>query len=217
MNWNQTDPGDYEDYEDGLYDFGHGIPVDDRSTNLVDFNDEMFNPGRPNVWDRITGNTSNRFLNNMDLVDPGTFDAFFAGNPLSAMGGPVSGDNSVYDPATGRGYEIIDHNRGMDFFGNLINTFANPAPGLAHSFDTARVRDDLTGDIMNFESSQGLLGDSRLVSDAQLADERLKQQQRDGRGDQTETVDNTGGMLATRDENGDIPWWVLANAGLLAV
>jgi hypothetical protein len=196
----------------------HGIPVTDRSTNFVDFSNDMFGSGMANTWDRLTGNTANRFLNNLDFDNARTFDAFFSGNPLDAMSGPISGNSSVYDPVARRGYEIIDHNKGMDLFGNLINTIANPFPGLIHSFDTARVRDDLTGNVMNFESNQGYLDNSRLVSDGQLAQERLEQQQRmDGQGDQTDSIDNTGGMLATRDENGDIPWWVLANAGLLAV
>ena len=207
-----------DNYDSSNTHINNGIPVVDRSTNLVNFNDEMFNPGYANTWDRLTGNTASRFLNNLDFDNAGTFDAFFSGNPLNAMSGPISGDSSVYDPMTGRGYEIIDHNKGMDLFGNLINTIANPMPGLVHNLDTARVRDDLTGNTMNFESSQGYLGDSRLVSDAQLAQERLEQQQRmQGQGDQTDTVDNTGGMLAQRDENGDIPWYVLANAGLLSL
>jgi len=87
-----------------------------------------------------------------------------------------------------------------------------------YGFDTARVRDPVTGEELNFESNQGWLDNSRLVSDTQLAQERLDQQQRQqGQGDNTDSIDNTGGMLATRDENGDIPWWVLANAGLLSV
>lgn len=196
----------------------NGVPVVDRSTNLVDFSADMFSGGMANTWDRLTGNTASRFLNNLDFDNARTFDAFFSGNPLDAMSGPISGNSSVYDPVARRGYEIIDHNKGMDLFGNLINTIANPFPGMIHSFDTARVRDDLTGNVMNFESNQGYLDNSRLVSDGQLAQERLEQQQRmDGQGDQTDSIDNTGGMLATRDENGDIPWWVLANAGLLAV
>lgn len=196
----------------------NGVPVVDRSTNLVDFSADMFSGGMANTWDRLTGNTASRFLNNLDFDNARTFDAFFSGNPLDAMGGPISGNSSVYDPVARRGYEIIDHNKGMDLFGNLINTIANPFPGMIHSFDTARVRDDLTGNVMNFESNQGYLDNSRLVSDGQLAQERLEQQKRmDGQGDQTDSIDNTGGMLATRDENGDIPWWVLANAGLLAV
>ena len=196
----------------------HGIPVTDRSTNFVDFSNDMFGSGMANTWDRLTGNTANRFLNNLDFGNARTFDAFFSGNPLDAMSGPISGNSSVYDPLTRRGYEIIDHNKGMDLFANAFNTIANPFPGMVHSFDTALVRDDLTGNVMNFESNQGYLDNSRLVSDGQLAQERLEQQQRmEGQGDQTDSIDNTGGMLATRDENGDIPWWVLANAGLLAV
>ena len=196
----------------------NGVPVVERSTNLVDFSADMFSGGMANTWDRLTGNTASRFLNNLDFDNARTFDAFFSGNPLDAMGGPISGNSSVYDPLTRRGYEIIDHNKGMDFFANAFNTIANPFPGMVHSFDTALVRDDLTGNVMNFESNQGYLDNSRLVSDGQLAQERLEQQQRmDGQGDQTDSIDNTGGMLATRDENGDIPWWVLANAGLLAV
>lgn len=194
------------------------VPVVDRSTNLVDFSSDMFGSGMANTWDRLTNNTADRFLNNLDFGNARTFDAFFSGNPLNAMPGPISGDDSVYDPLTGRGYEIIDRNKTQDFFANLIGTIANPVPGLAHSFDTARVRDDLTGNVMNFESNQGYLDSSRLLSDEALAQEQLEQQQRmAGNGDNTRSIDNTGGMLATRDENGDIPWWVLANAGLLAV
>ena len=194
----------------------NGVPVVDRSTNLVDFSSDMFGSGMANTWDRLTGNTANRFLNNLDFDNARTFDAFFSGNPLDAMPGPISGNDSVYDPLTGRGYEIIDRNKTQDFFANLVNTIANPVPGLAHSFDTALVRDDLTGNVMNFQSNQGLLDSSRLVSDGALAQEQLEQQQRlANNGDNTRTIDNTGGML--RDENGDIPWQVLVNMGLLSL
>jgi len=195
-----------------------GIPVTDRSTNFVDFSNDMFGGGMANTWDRFTGNTATNFLNNLNFDDARTFDAFFSGSPLDAMGGPISGDNSIYDPINRRGYNIIDHNKGMDFFANAFNTIANPMPGAVYGFDTARVRDPVTGEELNFESNQGWLDNSRLVSDTQLAQERLDQQQRQqGQGDNTDSIDNTGGMLATRDENGDIPWRVLANAGLLSV
>ena len=212
-NWNQDKSADYEDYEDGLYDFDHGIPVEDRSTNLVDFSDPIFNPGRPNVWDRITGNTAANFL------DRFTDDQMLGGNILGQLSRPVSGNTTVFDPDRGRGLEIIDHNKTMDLFGNAINTLANPLTGSVFGIDTARVRDPVTGQELNYESSMGYLGDSRIVSDAALDQERLlAQQNRQDRSDSNQqiTPDNTGGLLATNAQ-GDIPWYVLANAGLLAV
>ena len=200
----------------------NGIPVVDRSTNQVNFNDDMFNPGYANFWDRLTGNTAINFLNRFDLEDANTFDKFVRGNPLDALKGPVSGDNSVYDPRTRTGYEIVERNRARDGLMNFVNMMINPFPGALHSFDSARVRGP-NGEMMNYESSSGLLGSSSLRSDQEVADLHMQAQLRAeeermrGSGDQTKTIDNTGGMLAIRDENGDIPWWVLANAGLLTL
>lgn len=196
----------------------YGIPVTDRSTNFIDFTSDPFSGGMANTWDRLTGNTSNRFLNRMDLTDPRTFDAFFSGNPLDAFDSPMKGNSSIYDPVTRQSYAIVNDNRGMDAFANTLNTLFNPFPGLVHGFDTATARNDMTGQMMNYQSNQGLLDQSRLVTDAQLQQEYMDERNRmQGQGDQTDTVDNTGGMLATRDENGDIPWYVLANAGLLSL
>lgn len=224
-NWNKTDPAEYEDHEDGLYDFSptpsnetsshvtdNGIPVTSHITNANGAWD--YSQYRPNVWDRITGNTDDALLSRMNPGSP----EFWSGNVLDLAKSPVMGNNSVYDPSTGSTYGVVDHNMGRDFFGNLINTIANPMPGLAHSFNSARLKDDLTGDIMNFESHEGLLSDSRIVSDAQIEEEmRQRNLDQQRQSDSNDPPDNTGGMLATRDDNGDIPWWVLANAGLLAV
>ena len=200
----------------------NGIPVVDRSTNLVNFGDSMFDPGYANFWDRLTGNTATNFLNRFDFDDAKTFDQFFSGNPLDAMRGPISGNNSVYDPSTRTGYEIVERNRGRAGLMTFLNMAINPFPGMLHSFDSARVRGP-NGEMMNFESTGGLLGSSSLRSDQEVADRQMQSQlqaeeeRMRGSGDQTETIDNTGGMLAMRDENGDIPWWVLANAGLLTL
>jgi hypothetical protein len=213
-NTNQS----YGGGNDTNYVNSYGIPVTDRSTNFIDFSSDPFSGGMANAWDRITGNTSNRFLNRMDLEDPRTFDAFFSGNPLDAFDSPMRGNDSIYDPRTRQSYGIIDDHPMRDFAVNFFNTVANPMPGLFNRFDTATVKNDLTGQQMNYQANQGLLSNSRLATDTELAQEYMDERNRDrGQGDQTDTIDNTGGMLATRDENGDIPWWVLANAGLLAV
>lgn len=212
-NWNQDKSADYEDYEDGLYDFGHGIPVEDRSTDLVDFSSDMFGAARPTVWDRFTGNTSYDFLNRF------TDEQMLAGgNILNQLDRPVAGNTTVFSPSRGRGLEIINDNSEMDLFANALNTIANPLSGSVFNIDTARVRDPVTGEELNFESSSGYLGDSRIVSDAALDEERMiaERNRRQNSDDNTRTRDNTGGLLAV-NEQGDIPWYVLANAGLLAV
>lgn len=198
----------------------YGIPVTERSTNFIDFTSDIFGASRPSVWDRITGNTEDRFLNNMDLEDPRTFDAFFSGRPLDAMRGPISGNNSVYNPIDGSTWSITDRNKASDFFGNALNIMANPMYSAVGLIDTARVQNDLTGEYGNFESTSGWLGSSRIADDETLAAERKRQEEdRIANADQnnnTRTPDNTGGLL-NPDQGQDIPWWVLANAGLLAL
>ena len=195
--------GGYSTYGDG-----------DGSSVVASFMSDMFGNVRPNVYDRLALNISpGNIVDQLNLTNTNSLDRFMNQQANPYAGGPVRGTTGVYDPMTGGVHQIVDDNTVMDAIGTgmgLLSPITN-AVGLV---DTAR----LAGG-MNYRNQTGFLGRPEIVSDATIEEEqRIAAENRRNRSDSDETTtpDNTGGLLATNAQ-GDIPWYVLANAGLLAI
>lgn len=219
-NWNTKD--DYDDYNApdsaGVDRFGSGgystYGDGDGSSVVESFMSDMFGNVRPNVYDRFALNISpGNIVDQLNLTNTNSLDRFMnqQANPYSD--GPVRGTVGVYDPMTGGVHQIIDDNSRMDAIGTGMGLFS-PLTNAIGAIDTAK----LSGG-MNYRNATGFLGEPEIVSDAQIEEElQIAEQNRKERADSNEyvTPDYTGGLLA-RNDQGDIPWYVLANAGLLAI
>lgn len=157
-------------------------------------------------------------------IDPGSNrvrDAYLSNNVLSAFNRPVRGNTTVYDPIQDRVFNVVDDNQEMDFLANLFNVIANPVAGSLTEIDTASLEDAMTGERgMNYRGMGGFLGDYELISDADLEEERRRSpDQGSGGSDDNLPVPPPAlaGGLIPLNEDGDIPFYVLANLGLLTV
>lgn len=219
-NWNTKD--DYDDYNapdsagvDRFGNEGHSTYGDGDGSSVVEnFMSDMFGNVRPNVYDRFAlGISPGNIVNQLNLTNTNSLDRFMNQQANPYADGPVRGTTGVYDPMTGGVHQILDDNSGMDAIGTGMGLLS-PLTNSVGAVDTAQLAGGL-----NYRNMTGYLGEPEIVSDAQIEEERrIAEQNRQDRADSNEytTPDYTGGLL-TRNAQGDIPWWVLANAGLLAV
>lgn len=195
--------GGYSTYGDG-----------DGSSVVESFMSDMFGNVRPNVYDRLALNISpGNIVDQLNLTNTNSLDRFMNQQANAYVDGPVRGTTGVYDPMTGVVHQIVDDNTAMDAIGTGMGLLS-PITNAVGAVDTAQLAGGL-----NYRNATGFLGEPEIVSDATIAEERrIAEQNRQDRADSNEytTPDYTGGLLATNAQ-GDIPWYVLANAGLLAI
>lgn len=157
-------------------------------------------------------------------IDPGSNrvrDAYLSNNVLSAFNRPVRGNTTVFDPIQDRVFNVVNDNSEADFFGNLFNLVANPFSEAVGRIDTARLEDAMSGEPgMNYRGMSGVLGDYELISDADLEEERRRSREQ-GSGGSDDNIPvpppALAGGLIPLNEDGDIPFYVLANLGLLSL
>lgn len=213
---------DYDDYNasdsagvDRFGSSGYSTYGDGDGSSVVDsFMADMFGSVRPNVYDRLVlGISPRNIVNQANLTNTNSLDRFMNQQANSYADFPVRGTTGVYDPMTGGVHQILDDNSSMDAVGTGMGLFS-PINNAVGAVDTAQ----LAGG-MNYRNATGFLGEPSIVSDAALEEERrvaeLERQQR-ADSNEYETPDYTGGLL-TRNNQGDIPWYALVNAGLLAI
>lgn len=195
--------GGYSTYGDG-----------DGSSVVESFMSDMFGNVRPNVYDRFgLGIGRGNIVNQLNLTNTNSLDRFMSKQANPYADGPVRGTTGVYDPMTGKVFDITDDNSAMDALGTGLGLLS-PLTNAVGAVDTAK----LAGG-MNYRNATGFLGRPEIVSDATIEEERrIAAENRRNRSDsdQTTTPDNTGGLLATNAQ-GNIPLYILANAGLLAI